>query len=275
LLAEDVVVNQKFALLALEEMGYRADVAANGLETLAAVLRQPYDVILMDVQMPEMDGLEATRRIHEIWDHKDLPGFRRTQDSQNQEGLPTPQRPYIIAMTANALQGDREICLEAGMDDYISKPVYLEELRAALERAGRSRGAEEQSGRGASPFSPQRPVALAPSPLIDEAILEKLLKRPGGQEIITGYLAEAQEMINRLRRAIARGDASGVREAAHSLKGSSSYVGAQKVATLSSELEHRGLQKELNDAAAFLVQLEEEFEGLRQVLANTKKGEQP
>jgi CheY-like chemotaxis protein len=95
-------------------MGYRADVAANGLEVIQAVERQPYDVILMDVQMPEMDGLEATRKLC-AW-------------------MDAWQRPRIIAMTANAMQGDRELCLEAGMDDYISKPVRVEELVKALSR---------------------------------------------------------------------------------------------------------------------------------------------
>ena len=115
LLAEDNVVNQKLALRLLSQMGYRADVAANGLEVLQAVKRQPYDVILMDVQMPEMDGLEATRRLC--------------------AGIATPERPHIIAMTANAMQGDREICLEAGMDDYLSKPIRVEELVHALNQA--------------------------------------------------------------------------------------------------------------------------------------------
>jgi CheY-like chemotaxis protein len=112
LLAEDNVVNQKLALRLLSQMGYRADVAANGLEVLQAVKRQPYDVILMDVQMPEMDGLEATRRLC----------------AEPPESGP----PCIIAMTANAMQGDREMCLEAGMDDYLSKPIRVEELVAAL-----------------------------------------------------------------------------------------------------------------------------------------------
>jgi CheY-like chemotaxis protein len=114
LLAEDYVVNQKLALRLLAQMGYRADVAANGLETIQALERQPYDVILMDVQMPEMDGLEATRQIRARW--------------------PNPLQPRIIAMTANAMQGDREICLEAGMDDYVSKPIRVEELVQALAR---------------------------------------------------------------------------------------------------------------------------------------------
>jgi CheY-like chemotaxis protein len=115
LVAEDNVVNQKLALRLLSKMGYRADVAANGLEVLQAVERQPYDVILMDVQMPEMDGLEATRQLC--------------------ARLAPQQRPRIIAMTANAMQGDQEACLAAGMDDYISKPVRIEELVRALSRS--------------------------------------------------------------------------------------------------------------------------------------------
>jgi CheY-like chemotaxis protein len=112
LLAEDNVVNQKLALRLLAQMGYRADVASNGLEAIQAVERQPYDVILMDVQMPEMDGLEATRHLC--------------------ARIPTDRRPRIIAMTANAMKGDREMCLAAGMDDYVSKPVRVNELVAAL-----------------------------------------------------------------------------------------------------------------------------------------------
>ncbi len=112
LLAEDNAVNQKLALRLLARLGYRADVAANGLEAIEALERQSYDVVLMDVQMPEMDGLEASRQICARW--------------------PRGERPRLIAMTANAMQGDRERCLEAGMDDYVSKPVRVEELVAAL-----------------------------------------------------------------------------------------------------------------------------------------------
>ena len=115
LLAEDNRINQKVALKILESLGYRADVTGNGREALEALQRQPYDVVILDVHMPEMDGLEASRRICSTW--------------------PMEKRPRIIAMTANAIQGDREECLAAGMDDYVSKPVRVAELADALERA--------------------------------------------------------------------------------------------------------------------------------------------
>jgi CheY-like chemotaxis protein len=125
LLAEDNVVNQKVALLTLHKLGIRADVAANGLEVLAALARQHYDIVLMDVQMPEMDGIEAARRI--IAEQPD-----RTR------------RPWIIALTANAMDGDREVCLAAGMDDYLSKPIKREEFAAAIARARAARGGNSE-----------------------------------------------------------------------------------------------------------------------------------
>ena len=112
LLAEDNLVNQKLALRLLQQMGYRADLAGNGLEAVACVARQPYDVVLMDVQMPEMDGLEAARQITSTW--------------------PAGRRPRSVAMTANAMHGDREECLRAGMDDYMTKPIRVDRLVEAL-----------------------------------------------------------------------------------------------------------------------------------------------
>ena len=112
LLAEDNVVNQKLALRLLQQMGYRADLASNGIEAIECIARQPYDVVLMDVQMPEMDGLEATRRVVQRW--------------------PVNVRPRIVAMTANAMHGDREECLAAGMDDYLTKPIRVDQLVEAL-----------------------------------------------------------------------------------------------------------------------------------------------
>ena len=132
LLAEDNVVNQKVALKILDRMGYRADVASNGKEAVEAVKRQPYDLVLMDVQMPEMDGLEATTRIRE-------------QDREN--------RPWIIALTANALQGDKERYLGVGMDDYLSKPIKVEELAIALTRAA---VALQYSRAGGAPKEPSQ-----------------------------------------------------------------------------------------------------------------------
>jgi CheY-like chemotaxis protein len=112
LLAEDNVVNQKLALRLLQQMGYRADVASNGIEAIECVQRQVYDVVLMDVQMPEMDGLAAAREIVRRW--------------------PDGMRPRIVAMTANAMHGDRDLCFAAGMDDYVTKPIRVERLVEAL-----------------------------------------------------------------------------------------------------------------------------------------------
>ena len=121
LVAEDNIVNQKLALRLLERLGYAADLAGNGIEAIAAIEDKHYDVVFMDVQMPEMDGLEATRRIVARWDRG--------------------SRPTIVAMTANAMDGDREMCLAAGMDDYLSKPIRPEELAGALDRAAHTRRA--------------------------------------------------------------------------------------------------------------------------------------
>ena len=119
LVADDNAMNQKLALALLSKLGYGADVVTNGAAVLDALARQHYDVVLMDVEMPVMDGLEASRRINREW--------------------PAGRRPRIVAMTANAMQGDREECLAAGMDDYLSKPIRREELAAALARRA-SRG---------------------------------------------------------------------------------------------------------------------------------------
>ena len=115
-MADDNRVNQMVGSSFLEKLGYHAELVANGVEVLQALERQPYDIIFLDVQMPEMDGYEAAREIRRRWTGAD--------------------RPRIIAMTGNAMQGDREQCLKAGMDDYIAKPMGAEDLRIALERWG-------------------------------------------------------------------------------------------------------------------------------------------
>jgi CheY-like chemotaxis protein/HPt (histidine-containing phosphotransfer) domain-containing protein len=196
LLAEDNAINQKVALRTLERMGYRADVAANGIEALEALERQPYDVVLMDMQMPEMDGLEATRRICKRW-------------------IPT-RRPRIIAMTANAMRGDREQCLDAGMDDYISKPVRIDDLVQALERC-------------APPAAPE-PIAPA-DPLIDWDALARLqadLDDDGTivREVIEMFLADAPQLLDKMHQAITDAAAHDLRHAAHTLKSTSASIGA-------------------------------------------------
>ena len=144
LLAEDNAINQKLALRLLGRMGYRADVAANGVEVLRSLHRQPYDVVLMDVQMPEMDGLEATRAIWREW--------------------PAGQRPRIVAMTANAMKEDRDECLAAGMDDYLSKPIHVEELVRALQAAQPLPSAACPLPVAPQPEQAAPPEAAAPAP---------------------------------------------------------------------------------------------------------------
>jgi CheY-like chemotaxis protein len=152
------------ALRLLERLGYRADLAANGLEVMAALGRQKYDLILMDMQMPEMDGLETTHRIR---------------------GLPLTQQPRIIAMTANAMQGDRELCLAAGMNDYVSKPIRVEELIGALRRSAAEGGQEKQEVNTDDPA----PATPATAPL-DPAALHNLREMMGEQldELIAIFL---------------------------------------------------------------------------------------
>lgn len=237
LLVEDVVVNQKFALLALERMGYRADLASNGQEAIDAVLRQPYDVILMDINMPIMDGYEATQRIQKLWDGDSAPL--------------DISRPWIIAMTANALQGDREAALDAGADDYISKPVYLNELQMVLARA-----AHKQANQSKAPMQP----AAEKSNIVNEAYLQSLLDMPDGGSLIEAYLEEAPSLMAAIRTAVRNKDAHEIRSAAHALKGSSLYVGAEQVADLSKELENAGRINNLAAIETLLKNLEECFE---------------
>ena len=245
LLAEDVVVNQKFALLALERMGYRADVVANGQETMEAISRQPYDVVLMDINMPVMDGYEASRRIHELWKNGDRPF--------------DISRPWIIAMTANALQGDRELALEAGADDYISKPVYLSELQMVLARAGHA----HQNHSGIS-----MPASQNDEPKLNQVYLQGLLNLPDGKSLIAAYLEESPNMLEQLKQAIRNQNARALKDAAHALKGSSLYVGAEDIAELAKTLEQAGRANELNGIEVIFKDLEKTYSQVAIVLTN-------
>jgi CheY-like chemotaxis protein/HPt (histidine-containing phosphotransfer) domain-containing protein len=209
LLAEDNVVNQKVATKTLAKLGYRADVAANGLEVLDALARQPYDVVLMDVQMPELDGLGAARRIR--------------------SEVPPARQPRIIAMTANAMQSDRALCLAAGMDDYISKPVRIEDLVAALQRGP------------AAPATIER--AAAPSGAITIAMLEEIQASLGDGsptivvEIIDIFIDDLPPQIETLRRGAAEGAAPVIQRVAHTIKASAATIGALALAKQCEDLE--------------------------------------
>ncbi|MDP9486934.1 MAG: response regulator, partial [Actinomycetota bacterium] len=252
LVAEDNRVNQMVATKMLEKLGYRADVAADGQEAVEALFSLvPYAAVLMDVQMPEMDGYEATAEIR-----------RRESEDANRRRTP------IIAMTANAMQGDRERALIAGMDDYVAKPVDPEELDAALERwipknDGEESPAPEEATEGAG-----APPDDATEPL-DPGVIEGL-RELGGDELfgeLAGlFLEDAPPRLEALREAIGSGDASSVGQAAHALKGSSGNMGATRMASICAELEEAGGSRDLTRAPGLLDRLEAEFGRVRPAL---------
>ncbi|MEB3219199.1 MAG: response regulator [Nostocales cyanobacterium 94392] len=218
LLAEDNVVNQKVALLTLKKLGYRADVASNGIEVLEALDRQPYDVVLMDVQMPEMDGLTAAKEICKRW---------------------AISRSRIIAMTANAVLGSKEQCLEAGMDDYITKPIRLEELQKVLSKCQPIELIYENTD------TPQINTSTN-SAAIDFSVLKSLSNMAGEQapviiaELIDSYLKDANSRMATISTAIKQKDAKSMYQTAHTLKSASANVGANTVADLCKQLEAIG-----------------------------------
>jgi CheY-like chemotaxis protein len=251
LLAEDNIVNQKVALRLLGQMGYRADVAANGLEAIDAVARQTYDVVLMDVQMPELDGFEASREINRRW--------------------PGAQRPRIVAMTANAMQGDRELCAAAGMDDYVAKPVRVDELVAALERCG-SRG---EAGPRAGPAATSDVSAAPTSLTIDRTVFERLTATMGGEfvaELIDTFVEDGRELIATLRRALAATDLDTFRRVAHSLKSNGETLGATRLAALARELETMVRAGRLDGAETRITRIVEEYEVVSSAFGELRRG---
>jgi two-component system sensor histidine kinase/response regulator len=228
LLAEDNIINQKVAVAQLRKLGYPPDVVGNGLEALEAAKHTRYDVILMDCQMPQMDGYEASRQIRA---HEEAAGLRPV---------------YIVAMTANAMQGDREKCLAASMSDYLSKPVKDSDLKAALDR---SRSATE-------PKAPE-PNAVLTAPetpqeedLVDVERLEAAANEDPKivQELVDLYFAQAKDLMNGLRAAINSSSAKDVDHFAHKLVGASLACGMSAMVPPLRELEKRGKQGELGDA---------------------------
>ncbi len=245
LIAEDSPLNREVALRQLEKLGYQADVVADGSEVLAAVRLNPYDIILMDCQMPEVNGYEATWQIRE--------------SEKQVEGQQDPvRRSYIIAMTANTKADNRAKCVQAGMDDYISKPVELPELEAALHRGLADRASQK-----------------ALEEVIDPVVIASLrqLRLPGKPDplapLIDLFLNEAPEQIDLLETAVTQNDyTSMVRtfSAASSLKGSASSLGARHLAALCDEIEQTARNWSLADVLPLIDRAREELTRVRHAL---------
>ncbi len=233
LVAEDNEVNQKVAVRILEKLGYRVEVADDGREALEACARVAYDAVLMDGQMPGMDGYEATRRIRE-----------------REEG---GRRLPIIAMTASAMKGDREKCLEAGMDDYVSKPVTPEALAAVLRRWVRP---------PAAPAATESPEAPAADGLLDETIVSSLMSVDDDgslmDEVVATFLKIAPVRLGAIRKA-AKGDPVQLERAAHSFLGSCGNLGCRAMADLCARLEVLGRSGSTEGAAELARALEEQY----------------
>jgi CheY-like chemotaxis protein/HPt (histidine-containing phosphotransfer) domain-containing protein len=243
LLAEDNAVNQRVALQILSKMGHRADAVANGKEAVEALRLLPYDVVLMDCQMPEMDGFEATASI------------RRPAS-----GVRDPEIP-IIALTAHAMKGDRDRCLASGMNDYVSKPIQPGELQAALERQMTGREPVERDDSSAARPAPER--------CFDR---EALLERLGNDgtlvpEIIGLFLEEMPNLLRDVRGALGERDASRLERLAHSIKGSAATIAAPALRDHAFELEKAVKGGGLDDAPRLVERIERDFDEFSQAVA--------
>jgi len=259
LLAEDNPVNVEVAKAMLESLGLQAQVAHNGAEALQAVRAGEFEAVLMDCQMPVMDGFAATAAIR-----------RAERESAGARQAPRPLP--IIAITANALQGDREACLAAGMDDYLSKPFSQQQLAAVIGRwialplaAGVHHG-------DALPTLPPETRAVIQREVINGAALDKIraLSRDGGdvlvQKVINAYVGDVPRHLRTLRQAIGGVDAGTVKRVAHSLKSASANVGAEALAGLCKDLEQLGRADTIDGADALLADMEHAFQAVRDSL---------
>ncbi|WP_437323259.1 CHASE domain-containing protein [Sorangium sp. So ce381] len=237
LVADDHDVNQTVARRFLEKLGYRADVAASGVEVLAALERKEYDVIFMDCHMPEMDGFEATARI-----------LARAEGSG--------RRPRIVAMTASSMPEDRARCFAVGMDDFISKPVHIGDFARALQAS--SSGREALSAEQPSAH-PGQPASGPPRPgMIDRRELSSLFGQDARllDEVIREFIARAPEMLRSMAAALDRGDAPALYFAAHSFRGAAANFFCASVTQAAAELESTGKKGALDLARASLRELE-------------------
>jgi len=262
LLAEDHITNQKLAIYTLEKLGYRADIASNGLEVLEALHRQDYDVILMDMQMPEMDGLEATRLIRGL-----SAGFHQ---------------PRIIAMTANVTLEDRKACFDAGMDDYLAKPIRIEDLIAVLNKSQQIDNEkvtiqqvsflQDQSG---TEVVDKTPVSAT----LDPDSLNQLLKLLGGDrdnyfKLIDSFLEETPKLLAGIQKAIGNKDQELLRRTAHILKSTSRDFGAMQLSTLGAKLEAIAKTGSTEGTLGLLNEVETEYASVDRALRFIRTGAQ-
>jgi CheY-like chemotaxis protein/HPt (histidine-containing phosphotransfer) domain-containing protein len=264
LLAEDNITNQQVALGILKKLGLHADAVANGAEAISALESIPYDVVLMDVQMPTMDGLEATALI------------RDSRSAIQNHGVP------IIAMTAHAMQGDRERCLEAGMNDYVSKPVSPQALAEALARWLPGEDTAIPTAASAVPGvavlakagpAAADPAAAAPAaaadpetPVFDRAgVLTRLMDDEDlVRTVVEGFLEDIPKQIESLRRYLAAGEAEGALRQAHTIKGAAANVGGESLRAAALEMEKAVKAGDLADVLARLPDLESRFARLKE-----------
>ncbi|HRX71610.1 MAG: response regulator [Candidatus Competibacteraceae bacterium] len=263
LVAEDNLVNQQVALAILENLGCRVKLVNDGREAMDALAREPFDLVLMDCQMPVLDGFAATT------------AWRRREIAEGGRRVP------IIALTADVIKGVREECLAAGMDDYLSKPFEPAQLAAVLDRwvpaavPPQSRVADSVTSDAvaALPAAPPPAPLLSPadSPLDERALAEiRALQQPGQPsllgKIISMYFASSPALLQRLREAVAADDGEALRQAAHSFKSGSANLGATQLAALCKELEQRGRDRCLEEVPALLQEVERHYAGVQDAL---------
>jgi two-component system, sensor histidine kinase and response regulator len=253
LLAEDNAVNQKLARALLEKRGHKVTIAGNGREALLALQQDHFDIVLMDVQMPELDGIEATKTI-------------RAEEAKTGSHQP------VIAMTALAMKGDRERCIEAGMDDYLTKPIRAIELDAILEKYGAKKARDQAS----------REPAAQDSNRLDNGIVNanELLERIGNDrgflaELVTVFREDHPSQLEQIANGLAKKDANEVKRGAHSLKGALSNLAAPAASALAAQLEQESASGDLpgaeNTFRAFKTELNRVLDALNMLTQETAR----
>jgi PAS domain S-box-containing protein len=265
LLAEDNITNQQVALGILQKLGLQADAVANGAEAITALESVAYDLVLMDVQMPKMDGLEATAHI------------RDPQSAVQNHSIP------VIAMTAHAMRGDRERCLEAGMNDYVTKPVSPQALADTLARWLPGESAARPTNASAEPVAAV-PATAGPAaePEAETLVFDRptMLARLMDDEdlaraVVVGFLEDMPRQIVALRSYLEAGDAEGAVRQAHTIKGASANVGGESLRAMAFEMEKAARAGDLADVVAGLPALEFRFGRLKEAMQAFVDGKSP